>query len=151
MNKSYLIIVVIIILLAGLFVYYRGEKETMPKEEEIKPSEEVPTSGELQIDDLVVGTGEEAKAGDTVRVHYVGTLTDGTKFDSSYDRGTPFEFSLGLGQVIKGWDIGVAGMKVGGKRKLTIPPSLGYGANSVGLIPSNATLIFEVEFLAVNP
>ncbi|MBI3273778.1 MAG: FKBP-type peptidyl-prolyl cis-trans isomerase [Candidatus Colwellbacteria bacterium] len=122
----------------------------MPKEEEVKPTKEVPASGELQIDDLLVGTGEEAKAGDTVRVHYVGTLTDGTKFDSSYDRPTPFEFLLGSGQVIEGWDRGVAGMKVGGKRKLTIPPLLGYGANSVGLIPSNATLIFEVELLAVN-
>ena len=101
---------------------------------------------DLQIDDLVVGTGAEAKKGDTVRVHYTGWLTDGTKFDSSLDRGRLFAFPLGGGRVIKGWDEGVVGMKIGGKRKLTIPPEMGYGARGAGgLIPPNATLVFEVE------
>ena len=107
-------------------------------------------SDELLIEEIQVGTGAEAVAGNKVSVHYVGTLTNGTKFDSSRDRGKPFEFSLGAGQVIKGWDQGVAGMKVGGLRKLTIPPSLGYGARGAGgVIPPNATLIFEVELIKV--
>ncbi len=105
----------------------------------------------LQIEDLTPGTGPEAKAGKTVTVHYVGTLTDGKKFDSSRDRGEGFTFRLGAGQVIKGWDQGVAGMKVGGLRKLTIPPELGYGSQGFpGAIPPNATLIFEVELLEVK-
>ena len=108
-------------------------------------------SGELQIEDKTVGTGDEAVAGKNVTVHYTGWLTDGTKFDSSKDHGQPFTFQLGAGQVIKGWDQGVLGMKVGGTRKLTIPPSLGYGANGAGgTIPPNATLVFEVELLGVN-
>ena len=107
-------------------------------------------SEELLIEEIQVGTGAEAKAGNKVSVHYVGTLTNGTKFDSSRDRGKPFEFGLGAGQVIKGWDQGVAGMKIGGLRKLTIPPHLGYGARGAGgVIPPNATLIFEVELLKV--
>ncbi|HLM74098.1 MAG TPA: FKBP-type peptidyl-prolyl cis-trans isomerase [Polyangiaceae bacterium] len=106
---------------------------------------------ELQIEDLKVGTGAEAKAGQTVSVHYTGTLTNGTKFDSSKDRGKPFQFPLGAGKVIKGWDQGVAGMKVGGVRKLTIPPHLGYGdRGAAGVIPGGATLIFEVELLGVG-
>ena len=105
----------------------------------------------LQIDDVKVGDGDEAAAGHTVSVHYTGTLTDGKKFDSSKDRNQPFEFSLGAGQVIAGWDQGVAGMKVGGVRKLTIPPDLAYGASGVpGAIPPNSTLVFEVELLRVK-
>jgi len=97
-----------------------------------------------------VGTGDEAKSGQTVHVHYTGWLTDGTKFDSSVDRGKPFSFRLGAGMVIKGWDQGVAGMKVGGKRKLTIPPELGYGQRGAGgVIPPGATLVFDVELLSV--
>lgn len=105
---------------------------------------------ELQIEDLVIGTGSEAKAGDRVSVHYTGWLTDGTKFDSSLDGGQPFEFVLGQGGVIEGWDKGVAGMKVGGKRKLTIPPDMGYGERGSGPIPPNSTLIFEVELLGIQ-
>lgn len=105
----------------------------------------------LKIEDIKVGTGTEAKSGDTVRVHYTGTLTNGKKFDSSKDRNQPFEFPLGGGRVIKGWDLGVAGMKVGGIRKLTIAPELAYGNRDVGggLIPPNSTLLFEVELVEV--
>lgn len=109
------------------------------------------SSDKLIIQDEVVGTGAVAVAGKSVTVNYVGTLTDGTKFDSSYDRGTPFTFNLGAGEVIAGWDQGVAGMKVGGKRKLTIPSSLAYGPQGIpGAIPGGATLIFEIELLKVE-
>ena len=105
----------------------------------------------LKYTDDQVGTGTEAQTGKTVSVHYTGWLLDGTKFDSSKDRNQPFSFPLGRGQVIKGWDEGVAGMKVGGKRTLVIPPDLGYGARGAGgVIPPNATLKFEVELLDVK-
>lgn len=106
---------------------------------------------ELQIEDMKVGDGAEAQAGATVAVHYVGTLTDGQKFDSSRDRAQPFQFPLGAGHVIQGWDQGVAGMRVGGLRKLTVPPHLGYGEGGFPpVIPANATLVFEVELLDVG-
>ena len=109
------------------------------------------SDGSLGIVDLVPGTGTEAAKGDAVKVHYVGTLTDGTEFDSSRKHGEPFDFQLGAGEVIKGWDQGVAGMKVGGKRKLTVPASLGYGTRgSPPVIPPNAALLFEVELLEVT-
>ena len=105
----------------------------------------------LEIEELKVGVGQQASAGQNVSVHYTGWLTDGTKFDSSVDRGTPFRFPLGAGRVIRGWDEGVQGMRVGGKRKLTIPPDMGYGAGGAGaVIPPNATLVFEVELLGVG-
>ncbi len=106
---------------------------------------------ELIIEDLTVGNGATATAGQSVSVHYTGWLTNGQKFDSSVDRNDPFEFRLGAGQVIPGWDQGVAGMQVGGKRKLTIPPDLAYGARGAGgVIPPNATLVFEVELLGIR-
>ena len=105
----------------------------------------------LEIEDQIVGEGEEAVAGQTVEVHYTGWLTDGTKFDSSLDRDQTFSFKLGAGQVIAGWDQGVAGMKIGGARKLTIPPDLGYGERGAGgVIPPNATLVFKVELIGLS-
>lgn len=104
----------------------------------------------LKIEDLVIGSGTATKNGDKLSVHYTGTLLDGAKFDSSLDRGTPFEFTLGAGEVIKGWDEGLLGMKVGGKRKLVIPPSLGYGERQAGKIPPNSTLVFEVKLLEIK-
>lgn len=108
----------------------------------------VTTESGLQYQDVVVGAGRQAAPGDTATVHYTGWLADGKKFDSSRDRNEPFSFRLGAGQVIKGWDEGVGSMKIGGKRKLLIPPQLGYGARGAGgVIPPNATLTFEVELL----
>src|SRR5436305_13100943 len=110
----------------------------------------ITTTSGLMYEDQVAGTGDAAKLGDTVTVHYTGTLKDGKKFDSSRDRNQPFRFPLGAGKVIKGWDEGVAGMKVGGKRKLIIPPELGYGEKGAGgVIPPNAELHFEVELLKI--
>jgi FKBP-type peptidyl-prolyl cis-trans isomerase len=103
----------------------------------------------LVVQDLVVGTGATAAAGDVVTVHYVGTLTSGTKFDSSYDRNQPYTFRLGAGQVIAGFDQGVTGMRVGGKRRLTIPPDLAYGSQGQGPIPPNATIVFEIDLLSI--
>ena len=111
----------------------------------------VTTASGLQYEDIVVGTGASPSSGKTVSVHYTGTLTNGTKFDSSRDRGQPFQFVIGVGKVIKGWDEGVMSMKVGGRRKLTIPAQLGYGARGAGnVIPPNATLVFDVELLDVK-
>jgi len=122
------------------------ESPITPREKDM-----ITTNSGLKYEDLTEGTGAEAKAGDQVQVHYTGWLTDGTKFDSSLDRKSPFTFPLGGGRVIKGWDEGVAGMKVGGKRKLHIPPDLGYGARGAGgVIPPNADLIFEVELLHIR-
>ena len=105
---------------------------------------------DMVIDDIKIGTGDEVKVGDTVSVHYVGTLQDGTEFDSSKKRGTPFDFTVGEGRVIKGWEEGLVGMKVGGQRILVIPPEKAYGAKGIGPIPGNATLVFAIDLLEIN-
>lgn len=123
----------------------------MAQSEQPASTPDITTVSSLTYADVVVGTGREAAAGNLVTVHYTGWLTNGKKFDSSVDRSEPFSFPLGAGRVIKGWDEGVAGMKVGGKRKLTIPSQLGYGARGAGgVIPPNATLVFDVELLEVR-
>jgi len=131
-----------------------GAAPAMTEESQASPApaaDEVSLPGGLKVQDIVVGTGAEAKDGMKVSVHYTGWLTDGTKFDSSLDRGQPFPFTLGTGAVIKGWDQGVKGMRVGGKRRLTIPPDLAYGERGYPpVIPPNAPLVFEVELLGVN-
>jgi FKBP-type peptidyl-prolyl cis-trans isomerase FkpA len=136
------------VLSLGLLVAGTSAADPEPKEK----SKIVTTKTGLKYEDTKVGTGPEAKAGDTVEVHYTGWLAkDGKKFDSSLDRGEAFSFKLGAGMVIKGWDEGVAGMKVGGKRKLLIPAALGYGARGAGrAIPPNADLVFEVELLKIK-
>jgi peptidylprolyl isomerase len=123
---------------------------SMPIKASVLGAKAVTTQSGLRYEDIVVGTGPSPQSGQEVTVHYTGTLETGTKFDSSLDRGQPFGFKIGVGQVIKGWDEGVMTMKVGGKRKLVIPPQLGYGARGVGPIPPNATLVFEVELLGVK-
>ena len=128
-----------------------GWKLTIAANDKGGSMQEVKTASGLKYVDQVVGTGDVAVAGQTASVHYTGWLENGTKFDSSVDRGQPFSFPLGAGRVIKGWDEGVQGMKVGGKRKLTIPSDLGYGSRGAGgVIPPNATLIFDVELLGVR-
>jgi len=112
---------------------------------------QITTASGLVIEELIVGEGSEARAGQTVSVHYTGWLTDGSKFDSSKDRNEPFDFPLGARRVIAGWDEGVQGMRIGGTRRLTIPPALGYGARGAGrVIPPDATLVFEVELLGLD-
>lgn len=143
------IVVVVIILSIGVFnAVFRST-----------PSESAPLTGTsmkyantqgLTVEDITLGNGAEAVPGSVVVAHYTGTLEDGTVFDSSVTRGTPFQFTLGTGQVIRGWDLGIAGMKVGGKRKLTIAPELAYGSRAIGAIPADSTLIFEVELLGVS-
>lgn len=120
------------------------------KELNVDTTEMTTTASGLRYHDVTVGTGAEATAGRTVEVHYTGWLTDGSEFDSSRNRAEPFSFPLGRNRVIAGWDEGVAGMKVGGRRKLVIPPALGYGAMDMGPIPPNSTLVFDVELLAVR-
>jgi peptidylprolyl isomerase len=144
MTKAIAFLVIAAVAVAAvLFVIFRSGGSSTPGE--------VTTPSGLKYIDEVVGTGESPKAGQNVTVHYTGTLEDGTKFDSSVDRGQPYPFRIGTGAVIKGWDEGVMTMKVGGKRRLIIPAKLGYGAAGYPPdIPPNATLIFEVELLSVN-
>ena len=153
MNKYWIGAVVVVILL-GIGIYFqnkngRGAVSPTPTESSdiITPMDQ---ENELVMEDIKVGSGLEAVSGKKVTVNYKGTLTDGTEFDSSYKRNQPFSFNLGAGEVIQGWDQGVSGMKVGGTRKLTIPPSLGYGDRQVGSIPANSTLVFEIELLKVE-
>ena len=139
----------VLVFLATLGVACGSSSDSESNTSEVNMADEtVTTASGLQIKTLVVGTGDKAEPGKTAVVHYTGWLLDGTKFDSSVDRGTPFEFPLGAGRVIKGWDEGVATMNIGGKVELTIPPDLAYGPSGAGgVIPPNATLKFEVEFL----
>ena len=155
MPKQAIVVLIVGVVLLGivsLFIFRVPDAMQSARQSELTKNtnmDSVDVKG-LKIEDIKVGTGKEVKSGDTVVIHYLGTLTDGTKFDSSYDRGKPFETQIGTGRVIKGWDLGVVGMKVGGKRKLTIPSDLGYGNQAVGSIPANSTLIFEVELIDVK-
>jgi FKBP-type peptidyl-prolyl cis-trans isomerase len=144
-----LLIAVLALSTTALFAQSGKKADTMSPTKVSGPGTK--TADGLQYWDIVTGTGPTAAAGQTVKVHYTGWLTNGKKFDSSVDRGEPFSFHLGAGQVIKGWDEGVAGMKVGGKRQLRIPPDLGYGSRGAGgVIPADSTLIFDVELLGVQ-
>jgi FKBP-type peptidyl-prolyl cis-trans isomerase len=129
-----------VVVLGFLLVYFAGPLTEGGGEQEKQG---------LKSEDLKFGTGPEAKTGDKVKVHYTGTLKDGTKFDSSLDKGVPLTFEIGAGEVIKGWDMGVPGMKVGGKRKLVIPAELAYGSQARGKIPANSELTFEIELLEI--
>lgn len=153
MNKQMILFILAVVIIGALiFIGYRSGGNTQDQ----VPTTQTAAIGTLSpenpliIQDTVVGTGAEAKTGDTVAVQYVGTLTDGTKFDSSIDRGEPFSFTLGAGQVIPGWDQGIVGMKEGGTRMLLIAPELAYGAQAVGPIPANSALQFEVQLIKVE-
>jgi peptidylprolyl isomerase len=164
MNIAILLVVVIIAILVvlaffGLGSFFpksaspqqAGDQASAPVNPILQELRDTGTVADLRTEDVAPGTGEPVKAGDSVTVNYTGVLPDGTVFDSSRDAGrTPFSFVIGAGQVIQGWERGVAGMKVGGRRLLVIPPSLGYGATGVGKIPPNSTLIFDVELLSVD-
>jgi FKBP-type peptidyl-prolyl cis-trans isomerase len=148
--KKYSSFVLVGVLIAFASGCTKKENQTGSQQTTGAPTQST-TAGELKKEDLVVGKGAEAAPGKKVSVHYTGWLTDGKEFDSSKKSGHPFEFTLGEGKVIKGWDDGLVGMKVGGKRKLTIPPQLAYGERAVGgVIPANSTLVFEVELLNVK-
>ena len=144
-----IVAVVILIIIGGGFYLFSGSKNNQNNEQSSE-STSYDVKG-MKIEVLTEGTGDESKKGDKVTVDYVGTLENGTKFDSSIDRGIPFSFTLGENRVIQGWELGVLGMKVGEKRRLTIPSDLGYGEFGAGdIIPANATLIFEVSLLGIN-
>lgn len=153
MNKNITIGLLALFVIGGIGGFIIYNKNQKPQSDTINNSEKMTILNKngVQIEILKEGAGTEAKNGNTVAVHYTGILESGIKFDSSVDRGISFEFTLGAGQVIKGWDIGVEGMKVGEKRKLTIPSDLAYGSSGAGgVIPPNATLIFEVELLGIK-
>lgn len=137
------ILIVSLIAFSLAFLGCSSSKETSKEQ----ASKMIKTESGLQYEDIRLGSGDAVKSGQKLTVHYEGTLSDGTKFDNSYDRNQPFEFVIGKGQVIKGWEEGLLGMRIGGKRKLIIPAELGYGANSAGAIPANSELIFEIELL----
>lgn len=155
MNQKITIFAVLLVVFFSFYLLNIILKKYEPELEELNgenmQEENITEPQDLEVEILKTGEGVQSQAGDTVSVHYTGTLTDGTKFDSSLDRGQPFSFTLGQGRVIKGWEQGVLGMTIGEKRKLTIPAYLGYGDSGSGaLIPPGATLIFEVELLAIN-
>jgi len=156
--KIVIFIIIVVALIVGGIWYSRyldnkgqeqavNERKRQAEEAQKLLADEV---AKLKIDDVIVGTGAEAKNGDVVSINYIGALEDGKEFDSSYKRNRPFEFTLGAGQVIPGFDLGVSGMKVGGKRTVVIPPELGYGSRSMAVIPPDSTLKFTVELLSVN-
>lgn len=152
MKTPFAIVILIIAVAAIALLISKNKKLTTTQTDSATPVNSAQTSGEsLKSEDIKVGDGQAAKTGNTVSVQYTGKLTDGTKFDSTADHGgQPFEFVLGQGQVIPGWDQGVAGMKVGGERKLTIPPALAYGAQATGSIPANSTLVFDIQLVGVK-
>lgn len=155
-----ILLIILIIIIGGLYLLGQNilNSSGAALSGNPNPNQQTPTDNSasyeiqgMKVDILQQGTGVAAKAGDTVTVNYVGTLLDGTKFDSSIDRGQPFQFTLGQNSVIQGWELGVLGMKVGEKRKLTIPPELAYGSQGAGgVIPPNATLAFEIDLLGIN-
>lgn len=151
MNKTSKITLVIVLILIAVGVYFLAKPKADIYQQDQGNNSTSYDIGGMTVEILKQGTGEGAKSGDTVTVNYVGTLQNGTKFDSSIDRGQPFQFDLGRNSVIQGWELGVVGIKVGEKRKLTIPPELAYGSRGAGeVIPPNATLIFEIEMLIIN-
>ncbi len=157
MTREIVKMIVIGFVVLTVFTYFAlglngrpGNNAQVQTTPETATTEDVEIPDNLKIEDTQVGSGAAVKTGDTVSIHYAGTLEDGTPFDNSYDRGEPFETPIGAGQVIKGWDLGVVGMKVGGKRRLTIPPELGYGEQDKGNIPPNSTLIFDVELMEIK-
>lgn len=156
-NKIFISLVAIALIIIALG-FFRGKTATAPAQEnnataEIAENNQIKEEKnmELEIKTTKEGTGSRVvKEGDTISVHYTGKLVNGTKFDSSLDRGKPFEFTVGAGQVIKGWDLGFIGAKIGEKRTLTIPADLGYGTRDMGIIPPNSTLVFDVELISIK-
>jgi len=156
MNKITILVITIVLIVIIGGVYFLLQPNPSTNSGQATQQEQQVNSANYEIQGMKVeilkeGTGEGAKSGDNIVVNYVGTLTDGTKFDSSIDRNQPFPYTLGQNMVIKGWELGLLGMKVGEKRKLTIPPELAYGSQAVGkIIPANATLVFEIDMLGIN-
>jgi len=152
-KNSIVFSLLVVIIVFGIIGYLVSRPKVQPTTDNQQPTtnNQQINMNDLQMTIVKEGSGEQAKPGDQVSVHYIGTLTDGTKFDSSLDRGAPFSFVLGAGQVIKGWDLGIAGMKVGEQRRLTIPPEFAYGEQGVpGVIPPNSVLIFDVEMIKIG-
>ncbi len=167
MSKENIIVIIVLIVLVAVLIYAitlinkpggkiiknLTEPQVNNSENQVSPADNLapkPGDEKLVKKDVKVGDGAEVKAGDTVSVNYIGTFEDGTEFDNSYKRGEPFDFMVGTGGVIRGWDIGLLGMKVGGKRELVIPPELAYGETGAGPIPANATLKFVIELLSTK-